>query len=371
VITANAQSAVFTASFAANTPGSGANPGSLMMSLPPGLTTTGVTGQSLANGTNGSWNSVASSFPSEAGYNESIVAYSYTSSGSVAGSSVASFTSAGLSAAYSYSGKNLYTATSPETNQQFTVIYTAKNVNVTWYYKSMDNIAQDPLNGAFAYGGTQLVGSPNVDQTANVLNSYPLSSGDYIVGYEYVVASTGTDETYSTWADLVAAHPDIGTNMQSIYIQIAYDQTTLSTAPTDTISVGQIKASNGWSPSVDYDSSTNGDGSPGTVSTVNGSPIAVTITQGSNTIWTGNATDTVPANLLPPGDYTVTYTTAAGPGGITGNTTTTLTVTNFTLPFAGGEGTAGLIGLATAAAGSALLIKKRKKQERYRGAHEK
>ncbi|GBG96249.1 KxYKxGKxW signal peptide domain-containing protein [Lactococcus termiticola] len=164
--------------------------------------------------------------------------------------------------------------------------------------------------------------------------------------------------------------------------QIKVSEATAITAkPSD-----HIAATQNYQPSQDITSTTNSDATSGTTTTVNGQPIGAIISNAAGTqVWTGNSSTSLPKGSLVAGQYTLTHyaLTAQGvvdyqswltshAGGTVGDfvkslsssqltadaktATTALTVTDFKLPYAGGEGYVGLVMVATAAAAASALL---------------
>ena len=255
------------------------------------------------------------------------------------------------------------------------------NTSLNWYNNAQYQYTN--MNGGLA-GSGYLTGAPmaNLSNTPGYwLANYAgytqggfkgvLPQGTYIEGYKY-----GSDTTlYTTFAALAAKYPYLtydhtGPWAPQMNVILGYDSSAIKSTPT----VGLAKTAN-WTPASAITSDTNGDGTVDLTGAMNnGNPIGVIITDSSgNQVWTGSSTDSMPAGTLAPGTYTVTYmgtqfTLPQSPQGVTQSnvgapkSTTTLVVTDFVLPFAGGEGMMGLIGLAGSltVAGVALKFGRRR-----------
>lgn len=95
------------------------------------------------------------------------------------------------------------------------------------------------------------------------------------------------------------------------------DLTSITTKGTD-----QITDGNDFIANTDFVSSTNADGSTGNLSSTNENPVTLNVVDKTGkSIWTGKASDKIPASKLPTGDYTVTYQVKNSNGQIVSSTT--------------------------------------------------
>ncbi|RZI48358.1 beta strand repeat-containing protein [Lactococcus kimchii] len=95
------------------------------------------------------------------------------------------------------------------------------------------------------------------------------------------------------------------------------DLTSIMTKGTD-----QITDGNDFIANIDFVSSTNADGSTGNLSSTNENPVTLNVVDKTGkSIWTGKASDKIPASKLPTGDYTITYQVKNSNGQIVSSTT--------------------------------------------------
>ena len=253
----------------------------------------------------------------------------------------------------------------------FNVTFAAKTASVSWYYGSATASGYTAVGNSYA-SSTAAIGSP-LSQTAN---SSAAPSGywwDGNIGYSdsYSAAVDPVSATYSSWNALSAAEPYVFAGTTNIYKEVQKDQTSIAAVSSETVALGQLSAAGSWSPAMALTNLLNYDGTSGTASAVNSAAVMVTITNSvGSAVWSGAATSAVLADNLPAGTYTVTYTTTAnytaGQSAITNNAksaSTVLTITDFALPFTGGDGMAGMIGLAAATGTGAVLVKKRRQTD--------
>lgn len=186
-----------------------------------------------------------------------------------------------------------------------------------------------PSRGYFANQGdvisNQLAGSPLADETSSAtiaLNAtvqgltnvngsgktYYLTGGysytDDTVSSKTATKAYNTLTHYATWSDLLAAHPNVTSSDPVIAMEVALDQTQLTSKATDQILPGAT-----YDPISDLTAGLDRDGTnaDNAFSTVNG-PVQVKITDSS-----GNVIDAANVSSKT-GTYTVTYTALNGAG---------------------------------------------------------
>ena len=238
--------------------------------------------------------------------------------------------------------------------------------------------------------------------------SLQLSTGSYTETY-YALNYMGV-QAYQTWlsghaggtvAQFLQSLPHSADPTNPTAGTLEYDtvssQTTLNVADGTAITAqasDSIPTTKGLTLSSEVTSTTSSDSSAASNTTVNGQPVGVIMTGPGGYSYLGNAEDTIAANTLAQGQYTINYyaLTAQGvsdyqtwladhPNGTVGDfinslsvdqilvdakvATTLLDVTDFILPFTGGEGLAMIGGISALAfiAAVALYATKRKKTE--------
>lgn len=223
----------------------------------------------------------------------------------------------------------------------FTTVLIPNNTSVIWTTVAVDSSGQpltddpnfgeagNPTRGYFANQGSAasglLAGSPLTDQTAAQLGELQATPADltnvngsgktyYLTGgYSYTddtVSTQTTDKGYNTlthyasWSDLLAAHPNVTSSDPVIAMEVALDQTQLTSKAEDEITVGTT-----YNPISDLTAGLDRDGTnaDNAFSTVNG-PVQVKITDSS-----GNVIDAANVSSKT-GTYTVTYTALNGAG---------------------------------------------------------
>lgn len=384
MLQANAQTANFNygyVSTAQNTP-----------TAPTVMTATGVTGSTVTAPT---------------GYNSTHIPLGYYVSGIWKGTSAtgtANWTgNASVPAAipatetYGATGNSYYLQLTP-----FTVKSSLK-VNVT----GNDPADFNGVNGtpATTTNSKVTVGSPTPDGRQNAFGAYNNGQGfdwsslDGVTytddvdfpGIRYIVTGyTLNGTTYKTWAALIAANPYIpaaasGAVAQAITMNMIYDGTSISSNPNSTATVGSD-----YKPATDITSGKDVDGSDddNNPAVINGYDVVANIRSQDGTVnlWS-DATKTI---NIAQGAYTETFYALNYLGLQAYQTQTTYsnvtdfiknlsnanlqnyTVTSqtslsivkpFEVPFTGGTGMAGIVGLALAAGGTGFILKGRRKNE--------
>lgn len=380
----------FAVSYASGTPGTGTTAGSLYGSY-AGVSgsLTGYTGDNLPGWSSyyqavnsaasalGTQNIFTANGGSVAGYSTSLAVGS-----SLVGGATSSYYSAAVSAAGSVY-TSVLDSTGNETDQNINVVLTPQKqllqVNITGtpnsgsfkdvsFYNSANAIGTSSLpyangtgapitaaNGTFTTSGATSTGSLGSGFAANYPANYSyadnanVSTGHYsTITYSGNTSSAAT--SYTTLASAMAANPYLDTNINNIQdFEVSYaadgtsiyangDQTgTATQAWTPLLGVKSVSEYHGYN----IDLIDNPDGY-----NVNGSPIMANIVDSSGqSVYNGAATDPVALN---PGKYTVTYTVLDHAGKkITASTT--LTISSYDLPYAGGNGVLAVAGAAIVA----------------------
>ncbi|MFC4653191.1 bacterial Ig-like domain-containing protein [Lactococcus nasutitermitis] len=183
------------------------------------------------------------------------------------------------------------------------------NVGSTW--SPADNLG-DVTNSE---GGQVPWGDPEL--TVSVL------SPDGSTGTSVDTNKAGIYKVTYTYTD-----PDTGDLATATATVTVKDNTAISSVKKDSILEG-----NDYQPATDFTSSTNADASAGSVTDTNDAKVNVVITDSTGkTVWTGTADESVPADKLPAGDYTVTYSVKDSNGNpVTSTTALTVTADKTTL----------------------------------------
>lgn len=232
------------------------------------------------------------------------------------------------------------------------------------------------LNGSL---GTSFTSSDNV----NYIDS---GTGDHYV----VTGFTLNGKTYPTMAALIAANPTVpaaanNAIAQAITMNMVYDGTKIISNPNSNATAGsEYKPATDITQGLDMDGADD-DGNP---ALINGYDVVANIVSQDGTVnYWGDATNTI---NLAQGTYTETFyalnylglqayqaqttysnvtdyiknLSSANLQNYTVNSQTNLSaVKPFELPFTGGEGTAGIVGLALMTGGTGLILKRRRKNE--------
>lgn len=384
MLQANAQTATFNygyVSTAQNTP-----------TIPTAMTAAGVTGATVTAPTG--YNTVSTATTSNK------IPFGYYISGiyvgtSATGTAIATGTATApanfpATQTYGTSGNSYYLQLTPFTVQSRLTVAVA---------------GADPMGLDGSVGSSRpTVGSATPTNLQNVvITTYNGGSGnnftssdnvtyiDSITGYHYVVTGfTLNGKTYPTMAALIAANPTVpaagnGLVAQNITMNMVYDGTSISSNPNSTVTAGsEYKPATDITQGLDMDAADD-DGNP---ALINGYDVVANITSqdGTANYW-GDATNTI---NLAQGTYTETFyalnylgmqayqaqTTysnvtdfiknlnSANLQNYTVSSQTNLSVVKpFELPFTGGEGMAGIVGLALATGGTGLILKRRRKNE--------
>jgi hypothetical protein len=405
VYSAQSQSVTWTASYAAGVPGSGTNPGSIIGSLPSAFTngkavTSGVTGQYINSGTGAS---TANSLAAATSYSGYTAYYAYSSGGTsyatmdsmlsaYEDSVQASLAASGASSQtlYSYgiaTGGNTVSATSTVAstavymgNQSFYIIYSANAESAVFSTVSMSSFAV--AESAVTVDST---GSHIVPPTSYTDANMAKAGYSYVV-YTYSAAGSNTAlpasgapglSSYATMnlaLSATASHYDDDTATNQYFVVQYIANPTAVGASTgilsgdiarllnavvfdsnDTTNYLSSASYSNAAPASFYDSN----GSLGAIP-VAGSALPSEVAVDFLSDNSGHLSGGINVSGLTPGNYTfyVSYTDAHGNVVSVQNT---IQVSSWTLPFTGGEGIAGLVGLAgmlSTTAISLLLLKK-------------
>ncbi|MGY3729312.1 beta strand repeat-containing protein [Lactococcus termiticola] len=285
----------------------------------------------------------------------------------------------------------------------YTFIVVPNQATLKWTISDANN-PNDPVNGTS--GNTQNVSAgslPDVTQQAITAAGYAsaadmAAAGIKITGYTWQGKTFNVaDYGYSlsaTYAAMLATAGGLSAPNQTVTINVASDNTAISSNATNTIpKTARYTPVTDITSALDADGGDdNGDGGE----SVNGAPVGVVIigsdSSNSSYLYMGNATDNVQAssNPMENGNYAETFYAltlqgvtdynnwlASNPNATVGDfiqsgaaqasdyvmSTTALIVTDFSLPFTGGAGLAGLVALAGIVTAGSVAIRKRKKQE--------
>lgn len=390
-LTAAAQTATFTYNWdTVNTPGATSATMATLPNgtvLPPTVSTSGTTGSAITYPT----------FPASPVTGYSITGYVFS------GTTYTTITA--LKAAYPN-----YLAS----GNAVTIILAANKVWNTWNVSlDLGTVSSSPDNVEDLQARPPVipVGSPTPNNqdlmlatngglttTDDIVYTGPTGAKYIVTGYEYHAGSTSsaTTATYSTFAELLAAHPTIGvggnnTHIGEVTVDMILDNTALTTNKTTSTTPLTSTTGYNYNPSSDITSSTdiNGSDDDSLPYTINGYNAVTNIVGGTTNYW-GDVTN--PLKLLI-GSYTETYyalnylgvqaykaqstyptvasfiqsLSSANLARYTVTSTTQLTVTNFILPFAGGSGNQFLYLMISLVAIGALglYFSKRRKDEEY------
>ena len=321
VYSAMAQSATFSASYAAGTPGVSGSAGSLAMTLPTStVTTTGSTGAGIYSA--GAWNSLSAAFTAYSGYDESIVAKNSTGS-----SSSFAFTAAGYQSAASYAGSNgTYNGTS-----SFAVVYSAQAqtavVQLTgtgtgtgigyWNFASAAADYSGNIDSGYGRTGGLLTSATGSVTTWGSAGTWPTDAQLASSGYTYKVTDVTTGSKFSTMSSAVAADSLFDNNQattQTFTVSYTANPVTISVAP---VILGAQTTTGPWNIPTGPITAVDSEGKTQTFSV-----------KSDGTVATGWTLDDSAVKLGVAGTYPVTYTYTDPNTGQTASKSTYVTLVN-------------------------------------------